>query len=260
MHTVRVVAEFLDQFAPHRLAEEWDNVGLLVGDPGGRATRVMTCLTITPATATEAIEAEADLIVTHHPLPFRPLKRMTTDTPTGRMLLDLIAGRIAIYSPHTAFDSAEAGINQRLAQGLGFQEIEPIVPGEEGLGSGRWGSLERPITLGQLIERVKEFLAIERVQFVGRLDQTVGTVAVACGSAGEFLDPAGKLGCDAMLVGEARFHACLEAEASGIALVLPGHFASERFAVELLADLLAAQFADLEVWASRRERDPLGWR
>ncbi|MFH1266373.1 MAG: Nif3-like dinuclear metal center hexameric protein, partial [Planctomycetota bacterium] len=115
MHTVKVIAEFLDQFAPHRLAEEWDNVGLLVGDSSGRVNRVMTCLTITPATAAEAIEAETDLIVTHHPLPFRPLKRLTTDTPTGRVLLDLIAGRIAVYSPHTAFDSAEEGINQRLA-------------------------------------------------------------------------------------------------------------------------------------------------
>jgi len=259
MHTVKVIAEFLDQFAPHRLAEEWDNVGLLVGDSSGRVNRVMTCLTITPATAAEAIEAETDLIVTHHPLPFRPLKRLTTDTPTGRVLLDLIAGRIAVYSPHTAFDSAEEGINQRLAQGLGLQEIEPIVPGEEGLGAGRWGRIGRPLTLGKLIERVKEFLSIERVQFVGRLDQPVGTVAVACGSAGEFLEPAGKLGCDAMLVGETRFHTCLEAEASGIALVLPGHFVSERFALERLADLLAAQFAGLKVWASRRERDPIGW-
>ena len=84
-------------------------------------------------------------------------------------------------------------------------------------------------------------------------------MAVACGSAAELIRPAVELGCEAMLVGEARFHACLEAEASGLALVIPGHFASERFAVECLAAVLAEQFPEIEVWASREERDPIGW-
>jgi putative NIF3 family GTP cyclohydrolase 1 type 2 len=84
-------------------------------------------------------------------------------------------------------------------------------------------------------------------------------VAVACGAAGELLDAARRAGCDAMVVGETRFHTCLEAEAAGIGLLLPGHFASERFAVEELAGILARQFPELEVWASREERDPVRW-
>jgi dinuclear metal center YbgI/SA1388 family protein len=257
MSTVETIAAFLEQFAPKRLAEEWDNVGLLVGDRDRPVRRMMTCLTITPATATEAIEASADLIVAHHPMPFRPLRTLTADTPGGRILLDLVAARIAIYSPHTAFDSARQGINQRLAEGLGLQGVEPLLPDDEGLGSGRWGRLAGAVALGGLVDRVRAFLSIERLQHVGDLDQAVHTVGVACGSAGELLDPARRLGCDAMLIGETRFHTCLEAEAAGIALVLPGHFASERFAVECLADLLAEQFPDLTVWASRRERDPV---
>jgi dinuclear metal center YbgI/SA1388 family protein len=259
MLTVQTIAAFLEKSAPNRLAEEWDNVGLLVGDPDRPVRRLMTCLTITAATACEAIDAHVDLIVAHHPLPFHPLRRLTADTPSGRILLDLIAARIAIYSPHTAFDSAPQGINQRLAEGLGLGNVEPLVPNEEGLGSGRWGRLAEGLTLGQLVDRVREFLSIERLQYVGDLDQPVHTIAVACGSAGELFDPARRFGCDAMLVGETRFHTCLEAEAAGIALVMPGHFASERFAVECLADLLAEQFADLKVWASRREHDPLRW-
>jgi len=259
MFTVETIGAFLEQLAPQRLAEEWDNVGLLVGDARRAVRRLMTCLTITPQSAVEAIEAGADLIVSHHPLPFRPLARLTTDTPAGRLLLDLIAARVAVYSPHTAFDSARQGVNQRLAQGLGLRDIEPLVPHDEGLGSGRWGRLTPPLTLGKLIERVKAFLSIDRLQYVGELDRPIGCMAVACGSAGEFLDSAEKLGCDAMLVGETRFHTCLDAEAAGVALVMPGHFASERFAVECLADLLAEQFPDLEVWASRRERDPIRW-
>jgi dinuclear metal center YbgI/SA1388 family protein len=258
--TVETIAAFLEGFAPKRLAAEWDNVGLLVGDPGRVVRRLMTCLTVTPATAAEAVEDGADLLVTHHPLPFRPLRRLTADTPGGRMLLDLIAARVAVHSPHTAFDSAAQGINQRLAEGLGLGDIKPLVPDEEGLGTGRWGRLAPRLTLGQLVDRAGRFLSVDQLQYVGDPERTVGTVAVACGSAGELVDPAHRLGCDAMLVGETRFHTCLDAEAAGIALVIPGHFASERFAVECLAEVLAAQFAGLDVWPSRQERDPLRWR
>src|SRR6185295_17432474 len=115
-------------FAPAALAAEWDNVGLLVGDRAQKVERIMTCLTITPAAASEAIREQADLIVSHHPLPFKPLKRLTADQPTGRILLDLIRAGISIYSPHTAFDSAAAGINQQLAEALGLKNIQPLEP------------------------------------------------------------------------------------------------------------------------------------
>lgn len=259
MLTIESISAFLEKFAPPRLAESWDNVGLLVGDRRQEARRVMTCLTITPTTAAEAILRHADLIVAHHPLPFTAVKRLTADTTVGRLLLDLISARIAVYSPHTAFDSAADGINQRLAAGLGLRGILSLVPHEQGPGAGRYGWLETPMTLGRLAQRLKQFLAIERLQMVGDDDQEVRTVAVACGAAGEFLDAAHAAGCDAMVIGEARFHTCLEAEASGIGLLLPGHFASERFAVESLAVLLAGQFPDAEIWASRQERDPLRW-
>ena len=129
---------FSNNIAPAHLAEEWDNVGLLVGDGRREARKVMTCLTITPESAAEAVEEKADLIVTHHPLPFIAIKRVTTDTTPGRLLWDLIAARISIYSPHTAFDSAREGVNQRLAVGLGLRGIQPLVPDDEGLGTGRW--------------------------------------------------------------------------------------------------------------------------
>ena len=259
MLTIETVAAFLEKVAPVQLAEDWDNVGLLVGDPGREVSRVMTCLTITPASAAEAVERKAELIVAHHPLPFQPVKRLTTDTTVGRLLLELIAAGTGVYSPHTAFDSAREGINERLAAGLRLRGISPLVPQDEGPGAGRWGWLEEPLGLGQVAQRVKEFLSIERLQMVGQPEQPVRTVAVACGAAGEFLDAARRVGCDCMLIGETRLHTCLEAEAAGMGLLLAGHFASERFALESLAEILAGQFPELEVWASRRERDPIRW-
>jgi dinuclear metal center YbgI/SA1388 family protein len=224
----------------------------------------MTCLTITPGVVDEAHQRRADLIVSHHPLPFRPLKRITTDDYVGRMLWRLAGAGTAIYSPHTAFDSAGEGINQQLAEGLGLAEIEVLVPkastvGQVALGAGRHGRLGEPLDLESLALRVKRFLGIEQVQVVGQPARPIDRVAVACGSGGEFLEAALAAGCQCLVTGEARFHTCLEAEAAGCALVLAGHYATERFAVEHLADVLAQKFSGLDVWASRAERDPLRW-
>ena len=106
---------------PLRLAESWDNVGLLLGDPQRPVERIMTCLTVTSATVDEAVANKADLVVAHHPLPFTALKKLTTASPEGRSLWSLAEAGISIYSPHTAFDSAPEGINQQLAAGLGLE-------------------------------------------------------------------------------------------------------------------------------------------
>jgi dinuclear metal center YbgI/SA1388 family protein len=254
MPTIADFSRYLETLCPPALAEEWDNVGLLVGDPARQAQRVMTCLTITPDSAAEAIAERADLIVTHHPLPFRPSKRITTDTTPGMLLWQLIGAGVSIHSPHTAFDSAAEGINQQLAVGLGLTAIEPLRIN----GSGRWGAVAGG-TVETIIARAKKLLGIAQVQLVGDPRRPVERVAVACGSAGEFLADARAKGCDLFLTGETTFHTALEAEATGTALVLVGHYASERFAVVELAERLRAEFAGCRVWASARERDPLAW-
>lgn len=254
------LAGWLEAYAPSSLAESWDNVGLLVGDPALTVHSAMTCLTLTDATVREAIEQGADLVVAHHPLPFRPVNRLTTDTTSGRLLWELAAARICVYSPHTAFDSAARGINQRWAEGLQLADIQVLAPAAQGpWGGGRHGQLPAPVTLEQLAERVKSFVQIAAVQSVGRLPTPIAHVGVACGSAAEFIPLARAAGCDCLVTGEARFHAVLEAESLGLALILAGHYASERFGVECLADELAAAFPAVTVWASRRESDPLAW-
>jgi len=264
MITIDQVASFLDKFAPSRLAESWDNVGLLLGDRQNRAGRIMTCLTITDSSADEAIAEKADLIVAHHPLPFAALKKLTTDSQDGRLLWNLAGARISIYSPHTAFDSAADGINQRLATGLGLVDIAPLIPQPESsetlqFGTGRSGRFEKPEPLAAVADRVKRFLQLERVQLVGDPATRVNKVAIACGSGAELMADAIRQGCDCFLTGEARFHAALAAEAAGVSMILAGHYATERFGVEHLAEILAGEFPAAHVWASQNERDPLGW-
>lgn len=255
------VCDFLEAFAPSHLAEEWDNVGLLAGDPQQRIERLMTCLTITANCVDEAIEEGVEAIVSHHPLPFRPLKRLTTAHTPGRLLWRLASAGIAVYSPHTAFDSAAAGINQQLAEGLELICIAPLVAGPQdpASGAGRCGELDSPMRLHDLAGRLRSFLSLDGLHVVGDATHSVQRLAVACGAGGDFLEAAARQRCDALITGETNFHTCLEAEALGMALLLPGHYASERFAVENLAQRLAVEFSELSVWASRRERDPLRW-
>jgi dinuclear metal center YbgI/SA1388 family protein len=133
MTTVAEVARWLDEFAPHSLAEEWDNVGLLWGDPSAEVVRVMTCLTVTSRTALEAVHEGAELIVSHHPVLFKPAKRVRADRLETGSLWSLARAGVSIVSPHTAFDNTRQGINDGLARRLGLVEVGPLrtVPGPD---------------------------------------------------------------------------------------------------------------------------------
>jgi dinuclear metal center YbgI/SA1388 family protein len=261
MHAIDIIA-FLDLFAPPALAEDWDNTGLLLGRRDKDVTLVMTCLTLTEDVADEAVRERCDLVVSHHPLMFKAIQRITSDTPEGRTILTLLGHDIAVYSPHTSFDSAREGINQQLATRLGLKGIAPLRPLEvltPAFGSGRHGRLPSPIRLDAFCTLVKSTLPCGHITFVGEPERNIQNVAVACGAAAEFLRDAVSLGCDVLLTGEGRFHAALEARALGIALVLAGHYATERPGIENLADVLGREFPSLTVWASRSETDPLSW-
>lgn len=128
MISVSDLSEWLqaEGIAPFGLAESWDNVGLLWGDGNARTARVMTCLTVTPETASEAIDAGAGLIVSHHPVLFRPVQRITADQPPGSYLWPLARAGVGILSPHTAFDNGKGGINEVLADLLGLVDVGPL--------------------------------------------------------------------------------------------------------------------------------------
>lgn len=265
MPTVDDVLAALEMIAPAALAEDWDNVGLLLGDRRRPVTAVLTCLTLTPDVAREAVDQRCGLVIAHHPILFRATKQLTADTAEGAMLLQLIEAGVAVCSPHTGYDSSAEGINQQLAERLGLTEVNPLRPiapadGNAGVvGGGRYGRWNGGASLETLLQRVKAALQIDVLPFVGDPGQPVERIAVACGSAAEFLPDALRCGCQALVTGEARFHACLEARTAGIALLLAGHYATERFALESLAERLRRRFPNVAIGASRVERDPIQW-
>lgn len=262
------VVRFLSDLAPVELAEDWDNTGLLIGQSSDSVSSIMTCLTLTPDVAEEAVSKGTSLVVTHHPILFRAVKKLTDETSEGRMLLSLIRAGVGVYSPHTSYDSACEGVNQQLAASLNLTDVQPIRPEEfdadsplssELIGAGRFGDLPGEVSLTNFVDLVKEALEIDHTWFVGEQSSRIRRVGIACGAAAEFMGDAARHGCDVLLTGEARFHSCLEARTRGMALVLPGHYPTERPAMEHLAKRLGRQFPDLTVWASEVETDPVQW-
>lgn len=256
---VENVCQILKQLAPLPTAESWDNVGLLVGRPDRAVSRLMTCLTLTPAVAREATARNVQLIVTHHPVLFRAAKSITSETIEGRLLLDLIEAGIAVYSPHTAFDNAELGINQWLAESLGLNSIEPLRLFQPGLpgGSGRMGLLAESHSKQKFLEKLTKILGAGYLEVAWHGSDRVRRVGLACGSAAEYLSDALQAKCDTFVTGEARFHSAVECQSRECNLVLTGHFSSERPAVVRLARLLSERLFGVECFASDEDRNPL---
>lgn len=253
------ILNVLQQLAPLEFAESWDNVGLLVGNRSREISRAMTCLTLTATTLEEAIREKVELVICHHPIPFKPLSKITDDTTTGKLLLQAIETGIAIYSPHTAWDNAKTGINQQLANILSLELIKPLQPfspsvsSDDSLGVGRHGRLSTPLSIDTLMERIKVAIPTIRSRHTHGTDHCVSKIGIVCGSGGSMLALVARRGCDAMLTGEATFHQCLEAESLGIALLMIGHHASESFAMKDLASQLQALLPNLQVTTSHLE-------
>lgn len=261
MATLPDVVAALERIAPLRLAAEWDSVGLLVAPRGGQVQRVLTCLTLTPEVAAEAARERAELVVTHHPLPFRPISRITPETGTGRVLLELVAAGSGVWSSHTAWDSAAGGINDLLAGMLGLEGIAPLEPDRDDprIGLGRMGLAGERETVADVARKLAGRLGVAAVQLVGDRNLPAGRVGIVCGSGGELVSQVARAGCRTLLTGEIKLHEACEARAAGMAVVAVGHHASEHFAMGELGRRLAAELPELDVQAARADRDPIGW-
>ncbi|MFO0014546.1 MAG: Nif3-like dinuclear metal center hexameric protein [Planctomycetota bacterium] len=259
---LQTVIHILEQLAPLALAENWDNVGLLAGDRNAPIGRIMTCLSFTPTTLQEAMDRRADLVVAHHPIPFKPITRITCDSTTGKLLLSAIRSGISIYSMHTAWDNAHQGINRQWACALGLNHIAPLnlspVPElrEMNLGSGISGTLTPPRSVAELQTAIASFLSSASLRSTHPPHHTISKLGIVCGSGGSMVAIAAQHGCDGFLTGEATYHQCLESEALGVAMILTGHHASEFFGMQSLAKIISELLPSVECFASSREESP----
>jgi dinuclear metal center YbgI/SA1388 family protein len=210
------VVSLLDARFPPSTAEEWDRVGLSVGDPGQPVRRVLFAVDPTLAVVDEAIAWGADLLVTHHPLMLRGVYSVAADTLKGSVVHKLIRGGCALYSAHTNADAAEGGVADALADLIGVTGRHPLVPvpgADPAVGIGRVGNLEPPMTLRALAERVAAALpaTAQGVRVAGELDNLVSTVAVLAGSGDSLLGLVRDAGADVYITSDLKHHPALDA-------------------------------------------------
>ncbi len=253
---VSKIVESLETLAPKTLAQDWDNVGLQVGAMDHQVSKVLLALDATSGVIEEAIRLGADMIVTHHPMIFKPIKHIVMDDYLGQCIYQLIKNNISLYVMHTNFDTAWGGSNDVLGQLIGLDNIKVLSPDEDGMGIGRLGEIP-PITLKDLTYKLKKTLNISHARLVGRPHQLVEKVAICTGSGMGFLTSAIGL-ADVFITGDVKFHEAQMAKQHNIAIIDVGHYGSENIAMPTiktyLKDLIIND--DLEVVVSQLNEDP----
>lgn len=245
MPTVSEVAAFLEKKVPAALKLDFDNVGLLCGFPAREVTRVLTVLDITREAIAEARELDAELIVSHHPVIFTPLRQVTDDTPTGDRVIRLIQSGISAICLHTNLDRLEGGVNSALARALGGEE-------EELLDMGCVCRLPEKMKLSAFLRQTREALNAPDMRYYDA-GRAVERIAVCGGAGGDIIYEAVALGCDTVVTGEIKHHQWIDGAELGLNLIEGGHFATENVVVPVLADLLRREYPEVDVCLSRRQ-------
>lgn len=243
MTTVREIESFLYGWAPRELAESWDNVGLLVGDPEAAVERVLVALDITPQVAEEALERGCQLIVAHHPVmncAWHPVQTVRADDRQGRTLTALLRGGVAAICMHTNLDAAEGGVNDILAEKLGLTQPEMLT--EEKIG--RIGTLKCEIPLVEFTHSVIELLGCNGLRYVDA-GRPVHRVAVGGGACGCYIPQAVAAGCDTFVTSDLKYNDFLDTE--GLNLIDAGHFPTENVVCPALRDRLQRAFPAVDV-------------
>ena len=254
MTTVQTIYEEMQRLAPLELAESWDNPGLLV-DCGGAVSRVLVVLDISPATVEEAAQKGCQLIVSHHPVIFSPMKKLgPQDLP-----FQLVQKGISAICMHTNLDAAEGGVNEVLAGIFGMRNWEVFADG-----CGRVGEVD-PITVPELARKAQIELGARcntpfdgpevQVKFADT-GKPVRRLAVISGAGGSLFEEVLAVGADCLLTGEANHHHALDAKRLGLSLVAGGHYATEFPVTAAVAQRLRAAFPQMEVLVSTEDRDP----
>ena len=258
--TIEQVYQRLDAWAPFGIQMDFDNAGFLVGRADRPVTRVLTSLDITREVIAEAARLKCELIVSHHPVIFHPVKSMTDEDPVGEKLLLLAEAGIGAICAHTNLDAAQGGVNDCLAQALGLTAVEQLH--QDGLdgqgrpyGIGRVGLAHKSgLTAKEYAAYVKERLGAASVRFADG-GKPVHKVAVGGGSCGSMFLDALEKGCDTFVTADVKYDQYLEARAMGLTLMDAGHFATENVVVPPLTRYLGESFPDIEVSVSKVHRE-----
>ena len=252
MIKVNNIIKEMELLAPTYLKEDFDNVGLMVGDKNKEVKKVLLALDCTLKVIEEAKKENVELIITHHPLIFKRPSSITTDTLQGKKIIELIKNDISLYSSHTNLDSVENGLNDTIVKILEKNKRDDKA------GLGRIVSLNESIQLEDLISKIKKSLNINNLRVVKGKDK-VNKIAIINGSGQDFIGKAVALGADCIITGDTTYHFASDYKEMEISILDVGHFASEQITFFNVMENLKEKFKDVEFITSTVEEDPFSF-
>ena len=244
-HKVKDIAAVIEQFAPLSIQEGWDNSGLCIGSPEAPVTSVLLGLDCTPELVDEAIACGADMIVTHHPLIFSGLKKITPENAVGEAVIKAIKAGISIYAAHTNADKVIAGVSGAMAARLGLKNVQILDEDGEGTGLGVVGDLPEPISAEEAVALVKDRFSLKAMRTSKPLAGKISRVAMCGGSGGSLISAAARSGAQLYISGDISYHNFFTKE--GFMIMDIGHYESEIEIVDILFSLLKKNFPTFAV-------------
>lgn len=262
------IIQKFESFCPQSLAEDWDHVGLQLGNPDRDVKRIMVTLDVRPEVVQEAIDRHVDFIFAHHPLMFRPAKDLDTRNPQNAMYAKLLAAGITVYAAHTNLDSVNGGMNDWLAQQLGLTDLAPLVDQGvdqttgEAQGMGRIGSLSQTMDAKAFARLCLKKFKLQGLRLITPVDyqgKAIQRVAILGGSGGSFWQAAVAKGADAYVTGDVSYHVAQDMQANGLVVADVGHHI-EAICIEglnrLLHDFASEEDWQLEIVKTELNTDP----
>ena len=244
MATVREIASYLEERVPSSLQLDFDNVGLLCGFPEREVSRILVVLDITLEAIEEAQTLNAELIVSHHPVIFTPLRTVCDDAPDARRVIALLRGGLSAICLHTNLDALEGGVNTALANAVGAEDMEYLPD------IGCFCRLPEKMPLSDFLAQTRTALSAPDMRFYDA-GRPVEQLALCGGAGGDILYEAAKRGCDTVLTGEVKHHQWIDGAELGLNIIEGGHFATENVVTPPLAEMLRQGFPELDVCLSR---------
>lgn len=252
------IIDKLEEIAPTSFAEDWDNVGLLVGSKKKEVKKIMVALDATDAVIAEAIKEQADMLITHHPMIFSSMKRVNDEDFIGRRIISLIKYDISYYAMHTNCDVCI--MNDVAADKIELQSTAILeeIKEENGIsmGIGKVGMLSNPITVQQLAKKVKEAFQISDVRVTGDLQKQVRCVAISTGAGKSMMKHALKKGAEVFITGDMDHHAVTDALDQGMQIIDAGHYGTEHFMVDYISAYLQEKFEEEIEVLKATEKNP----
>lgn len=264
MSTLREIASELEKWAPPPIAESYDNVGLLVGNPDQEVTGILVNLDMTEEVVEEAISKGLNMVVAHHPIWFSGRKRLNGEDYVSRTIIKAVKHDIGLYAIHTNLDNVRSGVNRRIAEKLDLVEVEflqekkGVYAGEEGIGSGMMGKLKEAMHTEAFLTYVKETFQADGIRYAKGDGRMIEQVAI-CGGSGSFLTGVAlRKGADAFVTADITYHKYFDNEGK-LLLMDIGHYESEQFTSDLIHEFLSQKFSNFAIRLSEVRTNPVSY-